>query len=146
MWRYQHNEGDMADSTIWWVLAGAGIAVELLTGTFYLLMLSIGLVAAAVAAHLGATTPVQLVVAAVVGGGSVVAWRRYKQKTPSALTASANPDVNMDVGETVQVEAWAADGTSSVKYRGANWQVALVAGGTGPGRRSRWPFESRSCR
>ena len=120
----------MAESTIWWVLAGAVIAVELLTGTFYLLMLSMGLVAAAIAAHLGATAAVQLVVAAIVGGGSVVAWRSYKQKQPSALPARANRDVNLDVGETVHVDAWGPDGTSLVKYRGANWQVALVAGAT----------------
>lgn len=120
----------MAESTVWWVLAGAAIAVELVTGTFYLLMLSMGLVAAAIAAYLGVSATVQLVVAAVVGGGSVVAWRSYKQKTPSALPASANRDVNLDVGETVHVEAWGPDGTSSVKYRGANWSVSLVAGAT----------------
>jgi len=119
---------DMADSTIWWVLAGAAIAVELLTGTFYLLMLSLGLIAAAIAAHLGATATLQLVVAAVAGGGFVVAWRRYKQKTPSAAPARANRDVNLDVGETVQVDAWGPDGTSSVKYRGANWSVSLATG------------------
>ena len=120
----------MAESTIWWVLAGAAIAVELVTGTFYLLMLSMGLVAAAIATHLGATATVQLVVAAVVGGGSVVAWRGYKQKTPSALPAGANHDVNMDVGETVHVDLWDPDGTSSVKYRGANWCVSLAPGAT----------------
>ncbi len=120
----------MAPSSIWWILAGAVIAVELLSGTFYLLMLSIGLVAAAMAAQLGATTTVQLVVAAVVGGGFVVGWRVYKQKQPSAVHASANRDVNLDVGETVQVDCWNADGTGSVKYRGANWSVSLAAGAT----------------
>lgn len=118
----------MAESTIWWVLAGVVIAVELLTGTFYLLMLSMGIVAAAIAAHLGASASWQLVVAALVGGGAVVAWRSYKKRTPSALPANANHDVNMDVGETVHVEAWSSDGKSSVKYRGANWRVSLVAG------------------
>ena len=117
----------MAESTIWWVLAGAVIAVELLTGTFYLLMLSTGLVAAAIAAHLGASTTMQLVAAAVVGGGCVIAWRSYKQDSRSALPASANRNVNLDVGETVHVEAWGLDGTSSVKYRGAKWSVSLVA-------------------
>jgi len=120
----------MAQSTIWWVLAGAVIAVELLTGTFYLLMLSMGLIAAAIAAHLGATLPLQLVVAAVVGGGFVVGWRLYKQKTPSAAPASSNRDVNLDVGEHVRVEQWNPDGTASVKYRGANWSVALIPGAT----------------
>ncbi|MDO9166532.1 MAG: NfeD family protein, partial [Rhodoferax sp.] len=67
----------MAESTIWWVLAGSVVAVELVTGTFYLLMLSLGLVAAAISAHAGATTPVQILVAAVFGGGSVVLWRVF---------------------------------------------------------------------
>ncbi len=120
----------MAQTTIWWVLAGAVIALELLSGTFYLLMLSLGLVGAAIAAHLGASMPIQLVVAAVVGGGSVLAWRSYKQRTPSAAPASANRDVNLDVGETVLVESWKPDGTSSVKYRGAHWDVALIPGVT----------------
>lgn len=120
----------MAQSTIWWVLAGAVIAVELLTGTFYLLMLSIGLVAAAIATHLGATETQQWVVAAVVGGGFVVAWRLYKQTQPRALRASANRDVVLDIGESVEVQAWEPDGTSMVKYRGAQWSVSLVAGAT----------------
>lgn len=120
----------MAQSSIWWVLAGAVIAIELITGTFYLLMLSMGLIAAAIAAHLGATTTLQLVVAAVVGGGLVVSWRYFKQQAPSEPSAGANRDVNLDVGETVQVDSWNADGTSSVKYRGANWSVSLIAGAT----------------
>ena len=58
----------------------------------------------------------------------MVTWRRYKQKTPSAAPARANHDVNLDIGETVQVDAWSPDGTSTVKYRGANWSVSLTAG------------------
>jgi membrane protein implicated in regulation of membrane protease activity len=118
----------MAQTSIWWVLAGVVIALELLTGTFYLLMLALGLAGAAIATHLGAGTAVQLVVAAVVGGGSVLAWRSYKQKTPSALPANANRDVNLDVGETVQVDEWKPDGTGSVKYRGAHWEVSIDNG------------------
>ena len=124
------HEADMAQSSIWWVLAGAVIALELLSGTFYLLMLSLGLVGAALAAHLGATMTVQLVVAAVVGAGFVLGWRRYKQARPSTLPAGANRDVNLDIGETVQVESWSPDGTSSVRYRGANWDASIDAGAT----------------
>ena len=62
----------MADSTLWWLLTGAAVAVELLTGTFYLLMLAIGLGAAALAVHAGASMAVQLALAALVGGGAVV--------------------------------------------------------------------------
>ena len=109
----------MTDSTVWWLIAGSLVAAELMTGTFYLLMLATGMAAAAIAAHLGATFTVEVVVAAMVGGGSVVAWRTYKQKMPSAPPAGANHDVNLDVGETVHVEAWNPDGTGEVKYRGA---------------------------
>ena len=51
----------MAESTIWWLLAGSAVAVELVTGTFYLLMLAFGLAAAALAAHAGAPLVVQIV-------------------------------------------------------------------------------------
>ena len=44
-------------STLWWVLAGVLVIAELLTGTFYLLMLALGSVAAAGAAHAGAGAP-----------------------------------------------------------------------------------------
>ena len=118
----------MAESTMWWVFAGAVIAIELVTGTFYLLMLSLGLVAGAISAHLGASAIVQIVVAAGVGMACVVGWRFYKLQQPGALPASANHDVNMDVGETVHVETWNPDGTALVKYRGAQWGVSLVEG------------------
>ena len=116
----------MAQSTIWWLLAGALVAAELLSGTFYLLMLSIGLAAGAIAAHLGAAFQYQLVVAALVGAAAVVVGRRLKQNAPSAQPASANHDVNMDVGATVHVDAWDAEGNSHAQYRGANWQVSLA--------------------
>jgi membrane protein implicated in regulation of membrane protease activity len=40
--------------------------------------------------------------------------------------------VNPDVGETVQVSTWNADGTATVRYRGANWTV-VAAPGSGHG-------------
>ena len=68
----------MTESTVWWLLAGSAVAVELLTGTFYLLMLAIGLAAAAVAAQAGASVTVQFVIAAGVGGTAVVAWHTLR--------------------------------------------------------------------
>ena len=118
----------MTDSTLWWLLVGAAVGVELATGTIYLLMVAIGLVAAALSAHLGASFSLQIIVAAVVSAGTVLGWRAYKKAQPPSPPASANRDVNLDVGETVQVDAWNADGTSSVKYRGANWSVASASG------------------
>lgn len=116
----------MTDSTVWWVLAGTMVAVELLTGTFYLLMLSLGFIAAALAAHAGATMTLQLVVAAVCSSGSVIAWRRYRSSRTSDASEHTKQDGNLDIGETVQVDAWQPDGTSTVKYRGAHWSVAAM--------------------
>jgi membrane protein implicated in regulation of membrane protease activity len=124
----------MGESTIWWLLTGAAVAVELLTGTFYLLMLAIGLAAAAIAAHVGVPLTAQLITAAVVGGGAVAAWHLQRGKRPEEPQASANRDVNLDIGEVVHVDAWNPDGTASIKYRGANWTVVAHAGtvhGTG---------------
>lgn len=125
----------MADSTLWWLAAGGLVAAELVTGTFYLLMIATGLVAAALAAHLGFALTGQWVVAALTGGGSILIWRRVKKSQPAAVPARANQDVNLDIGETVQVDTLNNDGTCSVFYRGARWDAALVAGETAlPGR------------
>ena len=112
-----------AASTVWWVVAGGLVAVELATGTFYLLMLALGAAAAAIAAHSGAGLSGQLVVAAVVGGGAVAAWRLRRQRQPAAPRAEANRDINLDIGTRVQVSAWSPDGTARVAHRGATWSA-----------------------
>ena len=52
----------MAESTLWWLATGAAVGIELVTGTFYLLMFAIGMAAAALAAHAGAGMTTQLVI------------------------------------------------------------------------------------
>jgi membrane protein implicated in regulation of membrane protease activity len=115
---------------MWWLLAGGAVAAELLTGTFFLLMIASGMVAGALAAHAGAGLVAQLVVAAAVGGGAVVACYLFKRRRPSDKPARADRSVNLDVGETVFVEEWSSDGTATVKYRGANWTVIQRPGNT----------------
>lgn len=120
----------MTDSTIWWLLAGAAVAIELLTGTFYLLMLAIGLAAGAIAAHLGAGLPMQLVIAGLIGGGATLACYLVRKRRPRP----AGADLSLDVGETVHVASWGPDHTATVRYRGAIWTV-IPYGNTseGPG-------------
>lgn len=120
----------MADSTLWWLAAGGLVALELVTGTFYLLMVAVGLAAGALAAHLGLASPVQWVSAALVGGGSILIWRFVKKSGPAVAPASANPNVNLDIGETVHVTAFNNDGSCSVVYRGAHWDAAIAPGET----------------
>ena len=118
----------MADATMWWVLAGVLVALELLTGTFYLLMLSLGAVAAALVAMAGHGLNTQLVAAALVGGlGAVLLgqWRKRQTTTPQEAQ-----DQHLDLGATVQVDAWDAQGTAQVKHRGAAWTAVLAPGQT----------------
>jgi membrane protein implicated in regulation of membrane protease activity len=123
----------MTESTVWWLLAGAMVAVELATGTFYLLMVSLGFIASAIAAHLGLGINTQIITAAVVGGGAVAAWHWLKGKGPQSAPANSNRDVHIDIGEPVRVEQWNGDGTATVKYRGANWTaIAADAGSESP--------------
>lgn len=109
----------MNESTIWWLMAGALVAVELATGTFYLLMLAIGASAAALAAHMQATATTQIVVGSVVGGLAVVLWRMYQNQVgKSKLEEHANQ--HLDIGEKVQVVAWNDQGVTQVQHRGAS--------------------------
>lgn len=117
----------MANSTLWWLLAGAAVALELLSGTVYLLLIGIAFAAAAVSAHLGFAITVQLVVAAVVGVGAVVAWYLTHRGAP-IVPSEASRDLNLDVGESVHVEAWTPDGTATVRHRGAQWTVVVRPG------------------
>ncbi|HWH74847.1 MAG TPA: NfeD family protein [Methylibium sp.] len=113
---------DWSASTWWWVGCGLLVAAELSTGTFYLLMLALGLAAAALSAHAGLGLAAQLVAAAVVGGGAVVALRRQRRKR-AAEPARSNRDVNLDIGEQVRVDSWNSDGSAQVSYRGAQWSA-----------------------
>ena len=109
-------------STIWWLLAGICIAIELATGTFYLLMLALGMAAGALAAHLGQSATAQLVIAAASGGGLVAAWHWLRPQSQNESQAN-NQDVHLDIGSTVQVGAWDASGAASVMHRGAAWSA-----------------------
>ncbi|HJU99865.1 MAG TPA: NfeD family protein [Burkholderiaceae bacterium] len=119
---------DIAASTLWWLLAGIAIAAELLSGTFYLLMIALGLAAAAIVAHAGLAVGAQLVTAAIVGGGATALWHWKRYREPHASPARENRDVNLDIGEQVSVGAWAGDGTARVQYRGTTWTARLAAG------------------
>ena len=116
---------DMSGPTFWWVAAGVAVAAELATGTFYLLMVALGLVSAAVAAHLGLASGTQMITAAVVAGGATALWHWKRSKEPLAAPVEQNRDVNLDIGERVNVPAWGADRTARVQYRGSTWTARL---------------------
>ncbi len=116
-----------ADPMAWWLAAGVAVIAELLTGTFYLLMVALGLTAGALAAHLG-LAPVQQVVAAAVAGCAAVGlcWQVRRRGRALAPASQANPDLNLDIGQTVHVDRWEPDGTARVHYRGSTWTARLA--------------------
>ena len=126
---------DWSAATGWWVLAGGLVAVELATGTFYLLMTAVGAAAAALAAHAGLGSSAQFVAAALVGGGATAAWHFKRARQPQSAPAASNRDVVLDIGETLHIEQWQPDGTARAQYRGAAWAVRYDGEGTpAPGR------------
>jgi membrane protein implicated in regulation of membrane protease activity len=122
-------------ATLWWVAAGVLVAAELASGTFHLLMLALGCAAGALASHLGLASTAQIVTAAVVGGGSTALWHVRRMRAPKSAPSESNRDVNLDIGQTVQVDGWNTDGSARVNYRGAAWSVRYSGeGAPQPGR------------
>jgi membrane protein implicated in regulation of membrane protease activity len=102
----------------WWILAAVLVAVELGSGTFYLLVYGIAAAAAGVAAWLGASFLAQLLAAGAVALLGKLVLNRWKRDT-------GDPERNvqaMDIGQAVQLESW-QDGRGQVRYRGALWDA-----------------------
>jgi len=122
----------------WAVLAGVVVILELFSGTFYLLMISIGMIAGALFAFVGFGTSMQLIVAAVVGTVATIALHFSKYGWKGNVNAARDPNVNMDIGQFVEVPQWSDQGngnyTARVSYRGAMWDVELHHGNGEPGK------------
>ena len=117
----------MTDLTSWLVAAGILVVAELFTGTFYLLMIAIGLAAGALAAWLGLSGPLQTFVAASVGLVATAILHRSRFGRPARQEATRDSNVNLDIGQRVVVDAWQG-GRARVMYRGALWDVELGPG------------------
>ena len=110
-------------------MTGLLVAGELATGTFYLLMLALGCIAGALTSYVDSRMSTQVIVASLVGGGAVLAWHIKRRRGPAPPATAANRNLNLDVGERLNVETWNADRTARVHYRGAQWSARFV----GPG-------------
>ena len=51
-----------------------------------------------------------------------------RARLPAQVESQRNQNVQIDVGNVVMVDAWQADGTAQVQYRGAPWSARLDAG------------------
>jgi len=123
----------MTDWILWFAAAGALVILELFSGTFYLLMLALGLGAGAILAIAGVQRPAQMIGAAVIGVVATYALRNSRLGKRSKTDAAHDPNVNLDIGQTLHIQNWkAADKDSQamarVMYRGAMWDAELAQG------------------
>ncbi|GGX89319.1 NfeD family protein [Massilia dura] len=124
----------MADWIMWLIAAGVLVALELFSGTFYLLMIALGALAGALVASLRIDLPGQMLAAALVAVAATVLLRRRRRNEPAKVDAARDPNVNQDIGQPVHVPQWHGN-AARVMYRGALWDVELEgkpAPGTAP--------------
>lgn len=110
----------------WWGLAVLFAVLEMVTTTFYFLVLGIGFAAAGAVAFAGGGLAAQLITAAIV---SVLAWYLLRRFAPrrGKVSAQGSRDLILDVGERVRVDRWQPDRRAQVVYRGAHWEAELVS-------------------
>ncbi len=68
--------------TLWWLVVGALVAAELLTGKLYVFMLALGAAFGAMAAHAGLGTTAQVVCALGAGTAITVLWHSNRRPRP----------------------------------------------------------------
>lgn len=104
---------------VWAVLGLVLIVVELLSGTFYLLVLGIACFGAAAVAFFGAGFPLQVILAAVVAVVGVFLVHAYRARNAARQMAS------VDRGQPATFERWVdrSGGLARVQYRGASWDA-----------------------
>ncbi len=115
--------------TTWMILAAVLAGAEMMTGTFYLLVLACGAVAGAVAAFME-IEPVEIQIA-IAAGVAVVAYFAVRTFMPKRLRqkTALNPDINIDIGATVRIDGLNDDGSARVTYRGAVWRARVLDAG-----------------
>jgi membrane protein implicated in regulation of membrane protease activity len=108
-----------------WVIAGFVLAIaEMVTGTFYLIVIALGAFVGALVAWLGFNELVQAVVGGAVAiGGAVFVHHWHSRNRPGE-----GGDNFLDRGQPVVLEGWANETSriARVKYRGASWDARLA--------------------
>lgn len=115
-----------------WLVAGFVLVIaELVTGTFYLLVIGIGAFVGAVVAWLGGNVLVQAVVGSVValaGAWFVHHWHVSRKHLETG------GDNFLDRGQSVVLESWTNEpaGFARVRYRGSSWDARYSEPATRP--------------
>jgi len=105
-----------------WLAAGFALVIaELVTGTFFLLVLGIAAFAGSATAWFGLGFWVEALCAATVAVAGVF-WVQQRRKT------KPQPDMaSLDVGQAVTFDAWVSrdQGAARVTYRNTQWDAAV---------------------
>jgi len=111
------------DTYLLWLVAGFVLVIaELVTGTFFLLVLGIAAFAGSATAWFGLGFWLEASCAAVVAVAGVF-WVRQQRKT------AQQPDMaSLDVGQAVLFDVWISreQGVARVKYRNTQWDAEVV--------------------
>jgi membrane protein implicated in regulation of membrane protease activity len=113
------------DTYLPWLIAGfVLIIVELVTGTFFLLVLGVAALAGGAVAWANQPLWMQAAVSVVVAVIGVAAIHRRRTSRVMSPTGSNA----IDVGQAVTIDTWVneADGIARVQYRGAQWDAHIV--------------------
>ena len=113
------------DSYVIWLIAGLVLVIaELVSNTFFLLVLGIAAFAGAGSAWLGGALWVQIFIAAAVALSGVWWVHQHRKASNTASMPS------LEAGQPVSFESWSnqAGGMARVKYRGAEWDASLPEG------------------
>ncbi|MEI7843898.1 MAG: NfeD family protein [Gallionellaceae bacterium] len=110
----------MENYIYWFLLALILLGVEMVTGTFYLLVLAIAAGIGGLVAWMGVGTAWQLALSAAGAIAGIALLRKWKS---AQLKEDASD--SMDIGQPVKVLSWREDGSARVLYRGAEWDAQL---------------------
>ena len=112
---------------LYWIIAGfVLVIVELVTGTFYLLVIGGGAFAGAAVAAAGGGYVLQAIGACAVAlAGTWYVNRWHHTRAPRSAK-----DNFLDLGQAVVLESWVDAGsrTARVRYRGTTWDARVDAG------------------
>ena len=103
---------------LWFLLALGLFIAEMMTSTFYMMVLSAAMCIGGAAALMEMSPAVQLGLSAMTSIVGVILLSRWKAQQPAAPE-----DDQPDLGQPVQVRFWREDGTARVHYRGADWDA-----------------------
>ncbi|HEY9279683.1 MAG TPA: NfeD family protein [Eoetvoesiella sp.] len=108
----------------WFGVAALFLLLEMATGTFYLLLVALGFVAAGMAAYADLSLVWQIISGLVVSLIGLMVLH-HQRRSKGHVPTQSNPDVVQDIGQSVMVEAWDENGQVRVFYRGAHWSARM---------------------